>query len=167
MPPELEPAVRWLQDRATERGYRGVPLVGLALAGCGEAIGTARVGAMRRSAHAHTDADDALQGWICVAGHSMSRLVSPSGLPTALFRHEFAHLLAPRDNGHGPAWRRAVADLGAPGEARAAAARSADRKRRREEGSWGWSDGAGGTVFGSYDDYRAAMRARRSATRAG
>lgn len=130
MPDDLLPAVQWLLNRALERGYAPADrLAGISIGGCVDAHGTTRTGAMRRRAHAHIEGFDHV-GWICVAAHGTAGLVTSTGLPSVLLRHEYAHLLAPRDTGHGQAWRRAVTALGAPGEAKAAAARSIDRKAR-------------------------------------
>lgn len=87
--------------------------VGISIGGCVDAIGTGRLGAFRRMAHAHAHARDRNVGWICI--RSSRRVLAPSGGPSRLLIHEFAHLVAP--DGHGPRWRLAVAALGAPSEA--------------------------------------------------
>jgi hypothetical protein len=134
----LAEPLAWLEQRATERGYKPARLAGVSVGGCADAHGTSRVGAMRRSAHAHTDPRDPLQGWLCFKAYGAEHLRTGLGLPSSLLRHEYAHLLAPRA-GHGLAWRRAVAALGAPAEARAAENRAAGRAERRPA-TWYWPD---------------------------
>lgn len=128
---EIAPALDWLRERAAERGYQPVEPAGVSLGGCASAHRTTWTGAMRRSAHAHTDPADPQAGWLCFKAYRVDVIVGPSGLPTVLARHEYAHLLAPRDNGHGPAWRRAVTALGSPSEAERAERRSSERRARR------------------------------------
>jgi hypothetical protein len=128
---DVERAFDWLVERATARDYVDrLPLAGISVGGCVDAHGTDRQGAMRRQAHTHVGQDDPNRGWICVLATRSDRLVSATGLPTALFRHEYAHLLAPTDLGHGQRWRAAVTALGAPGEAKRAERRSAHRRAR-------------------------------------
>lgn len=46
-------AVAALAMRAVAAGFRDVPVAGISVGGCAEAIGTPRRGAFRRRAHAH------------------------------------------------------------------------------------------------------------------
>lgn len=113
---EVAAPLAWLAERARERGYQPAALAGISVGGCVDAHGTSRVGAMRRSAHAHNHAGDPHEGWLCFKAFGREHLRTGSGLPSALLRHEYAHLLG-RD-GHGIRWRRAVTALGAPAEAK-------------------------------------------------
>lgn len=106
-----------LMERATATGLRAVPVAGISVGGCVEAIGTPRRGAFRSQAHAHNHRRDPLSGWICFLSTKPERLVTPSGRPSALLAHEYAHLLAP-GSGHGDRWRRAITALGYPAQAR-------------------------------------------------
>lgn len=128
-------ALAWLAERAVERGYPEPHLEGVSLGGCASAHRTAWLGAMRRSAHAHSDPRDPLVGWLCFKADRVDVIESVTG-PTVLARHEYAHLLAPRDHGHGQAWRRAVIALGAPAEATRYEKAAAARKARRESTVW-------------------------------
>lgn len=110
-------ALAALIERATAAALRAVPVTGISVGGCAEAIGTPRRGAFRRRAHAHNDRRDPLFGWICFLSTKPGRLVTPSGRPSALLAHEYAHLLAP-GSGHGERWRRAVTVLGFRAQAR-------------------------------------------------
>ncbi|MCA9830247.1 MAG: hypothetical protein KC495_07245 [Dehalococcoidia bacterium] len=93
-------ALAALMERATANGLRVVPVAGISIGGCAEAIGTPRRGAFRRQAHAHNHRPDPLFGWICFLSTKPGRLITPSGRPSALLAHEYAHLLAP-GSGHG------------------------------------------------------------------
>lgn len=110
-------ALEALRQRAEQFGYRTPDLRGISLGGCVEAVGTKRAGAFRRRAHCHPHGRNAgpFDGWICVLSPNIRRLVTPTGRPTALFAHEYAHLLA--SDGHGPRWQKAVAAIGHPNEA--------------------------------------------------
>jgi hypothetical protein len=110
-------ALAVLMERTTANGLRVVPVAGISVGGCVEAIGTPRQGAFRARAHAHNHRRDPLFGWICFLGAKPGRLVTPSGRPSALLAHEYAHLLAP-GSGHGERWRRAVTAIGYPAQAR-------------------------------------------------
>ena len=110
-------ALEALEAKVLKAGHAYHPVAGISVGGCCRAIGTPRMGAFRRQAHAHNDKRDSRYGWICVLSASPSRLVSATGRPTALFAHEYAHLLTP-GTGHGPAWKKAVASLGHPAEAK-------------------------------------------------
>ena len=112
--PAISQALDVLRERGVEAGYKS-PDVIVSLGGCIEACGTARKGAFRRRAHAHSDSRDLYRWTICVLSGDESRLVTATGRPTALFCHEYAHLLTPSD-WHGERWGRAVAALGAPNE---------------------------------------------------
>lgn len=116
-PSAYQEALATLMARAAAAGLRAVPVTGVSVGGCAEAIGTSRRGAFRRRAHAHNNRRDPLFGWICFLSAQPERLVTPSGRPSALLAHEYAHLLAP-GSGHGERWRRAVTDLGYPAQAR-------------------------------------------------
>lgn len=111
-------AVAALAMRAVAAGFRDVSVAGISLGGCAEAIGTTRRGAFRRRAHAHNHPRDPLFGWICILSTRAGRLLTPTGRPSALFAHEYAHLLAP-NSGHGERWRIAVTALGHPAQAKA------------------------------------------------
>lgn len=111
-------AVAALMARAVAAGIHAVSVAGISLRGCAEAIGTPRRGAFRRRAHAHNHPRDPLFGWICVLSTRAGRLLTPTGRPSALLAHEYAHLLAP-NSGHGERWRNAVTALGHPAQAKA------------------------------------------------
>ncbi len=111
-------AIAVLAKKAAAVGIRAVPVAGISLGGCAEAIGTARRGAFRRRAHAHNHLRDPRFGWICILSTKAGRLITPTGRPSALLAHEYAHLLAP-NSGHGERWRAAVTALGHPAEVRA------------------------------------------------
>lgn len=117
-PDIYQSAVAALMARAMAAGIRAVPMAGISVGGCAEAIGTPRRGAFRRRAHAHNHPRDPLFGWICILSTRAGRVVTPIGRPSALLAHEYAHLLAP-NSGHGERWRAAVAALGHPAEAKA------------------------------------------------
>lgn len=116
-PPVYQEALAILVERAAAAGLGAVPVAGVSVGGCAEAMGTSRQGAFRRRAHAHNDRRDRYFGWLCFLSAKPGRLVTPSGRPTALLSHEYAHLLAP-GSGHGERWRRAVTALGYPAQAR-------------------------------------------------
>lgn len=82
----------------------------------------------RRQAHAHNSARDPHKGWICI--RSARRVWTLSGQPSRLLLHEYAHILTP-SAGHGPAWQKRVAELGAPSEARRFLKIQAARKAAR------------------------------------
>ena len=111
-------AVMVLGTKAAAAGILAVPVAGISVGGCAEAIGTARRGAFRRRAHAHNHPRDPRCGWICILSTRAGRVVTPTGRPSALLAHEYAHLLAP-NSGHGERWRAAVTALGHPAEAKA------------------------------------------------
>ncbi|MBE7518330.1 MAG: hypothetical protein HS107_03705 [Thermoflexaceae bacterium] len=111
-------AVAALGAKAGAAGFRDVPVAGISVGGCAESIGTPRRGAFRRRAHAHNHPRDPLFGWICILSTSAGRLLTPTGRPSALLAHEYAHLLAP-NSGHGERWRTVVTTLGHPAEAEA------------------------------------------------
>lgn len=109
-------AVAALMARAVAAGIHSVS--GISVGGCAEAIGTPRRGAFRRRAHAHNHPRDPLYGWICILSTRAGRLLTPTGRPSALLAHEYAHLLAP-NSGHGERWRTAVTALGHSAQAKA------------------------------------------------
>lgn len=111
-------ALAALVAKAAAAGIHAVPVAGISVGGCAEAIGTPRRGAFRRRAHAHNHPRDPLFGWICILSTRAGRLITPTGRPSALLAHEYAHLLAP-NSGHGERWRTAVTALGHPAQARA------------------------------------------------
>ena len=119
----------WLMTRASERGYAPPVVLGISTGGCREAHGTPRQGAMRRSAHAHCDPADEHRGWLCFKAYGREHLRTGSGLPSVILRHEYAHLMA--SDGHGARWQRAVAALGAPGEAKRHLVYAAAMRARR------------------------------------
>ena len=125
----VDSAVAALDARALAQGLRAARLAGISVGGCARAIGTARPGAFRRQAHAHVSPRDPLRGWICLLSGKAGRLVTPTGRPTTLLVHEYAHLVS--SDGHGPRWQRAVALLGAPAEAKRVARRAESRPRKR------------------------------------
>ena len=110
-------AVMVLGTKAAAAGILAVPVAGISVGGCADAIGTPRRGAFRRRAHAHNHPRDPCFGWICILSTRPGRVVTPTGRPSALLAHEYAHLLAP-NSGHGERWRAAVTALGHPAEAR-------------------------------------------------
>lgn len=111
-------ALTILEARARDAGY-ATPPIRVSLGGCCTAIGTDRSGAFRRRAHAHnyTRKDPEHYGWICVLSPNLARLVTPTGRPTALFAHEYAHIVA-ANTGHTERWRKTVVALGFPSEAK-------------------------------------------------
>ena len=109
-------AIAALATKAAAAGIRAGPVAGISVGGCADAIGTPRRGAFRRRAHAHNHRRDPCFGWICILSTSPARVVTPTGRPSALLAHEYAHLLAP-NSGHGERWRAAVTALGHPAEA--------------------------------------------------
>lgn len=111
-------AIAALATKAAAAGIRAVPVAGISVGGCADAIGTPRRGAFRRRAHAHNHPRDPRFGWICILSTRAGRVVTPTGRPSALLAHEYAHLLAP-NSGHGERWRAAVTALGHPAEAKA------------------------------------------------
>ncbi|MGE0600658.1 MAG: hypothetical protein AB7J35_05190 [Dehalococcoidia bacterium] len=117
-PDTYRAAIAALATKATAAGIRAVPVAGISIGGCAEAIGTPRRGAFRRRAHAHNHSRDPRFGWICILSARAGRVVTPTGRPSALLAHEYAHLLAP-NSGHGERWRAAVTALGHPAAARA------------------------------------------------
>jgi hypothetical protein len=123
--PVVDQAVATLVDRATGAYRRGPfrPVHGVSLGGCVDAHGTTRVGAMRRSAHAHTSGRHL--GWICVKSAKVSKLVTPGGLATTLLAHEWAHIAL--NTGHSAAWRSLMTAIGHAREANRYAVRAARR----------------------------------------
>ena len=119
-------ALEALYERAADAGLRPMPVAGVSLGGCCEAIGTERRGAFRRKAHAHTAATDPHRDWICILSDKESRAVTATGRATALLIHEYAHIVT--HSGHTAAWGKAVAALGAPNEAK--------RYRARHRHAW-------------------------------
>ncbi len=117
-PDVYQAAVADLGTKAVAAGLPAAPVVGISVGGCAEAIGTPRRGAFRRRAHAHNHLRDPRFGWICILSTKAGRLITPTGRPSALLAHEYAHLLAP-NSGHGERWRAAVTALGHLAAARA------------------------------------------------
>lgn len=130
----VQRAIDALDARARQNNPRHQPatVLGISVGGCVRAHDTERVGAMRYAAHAHCDRRDVNRGWICVKGYRLDRLIGVTGKAKAILAHEYAHLLAPSDHGHGAAFRRAVTSLGHPAEARRYEEYSAQRKADRE-----------------------------------
>jgi len=110
-------AIAALATKAAAAGIRAVPMAGISVGGCADAIGMPRRGAFRRRAHAHNHPRDPCFGWICILSTRPGRVVTSIGRPSALLAHEYAHLLAP-NSGHRQRWRAAVTALGHPAEAR-------------------------------------------------
>lgn len=109
------PVVDRAVDALIERGGIDRRPAGISMGGCVRAFGTDRVGAMRRSAHAHTGRDD-FRGWLCFKSTKPERLTTAVGRPTRLFAHEWAHIAV--WDGHGRRWRALMARLGHPAEAK-------------------------------------------------
>jgi len=65
-------------------------------------------------AHAHNRSDDEWFGWICIA--DPANVITSAGNPTAVLKHEIAHLYCPDEN-HSKNWKMVVTLLGAPKEA--------------------------------------------------
>lgn len=105
-----------LPDKPTY-GFNRVPdempeIEGLFIGGCVQrGVGSS----FRRQAHAHNHPDDETYGWVCV--RSPKRVLTPSGKPSALMYHEYAHILTPKQ-GHTIKWAKTLANLGHPAEAR-------------------------------------------------
>ena len=122
MPPIMVPA-------AWEAVCKGIFVGGCVRRGDGSSF--------RASAHAHTDKRDGEnQYWICV--RSKHKVFTPSGKPSTLLLHEYAHLLAPSDHGHGKAWRKACVKLGIPAEAARYEKRAEERRQERLADRWAW-----------------------------
>jgi hypothetical protein len=109
--PEVRHAIALMVWRS---GIERFP-AGISLGGCVTAHGTDRVGAMRRSAHAHTGRSD-YRGWLCFKSTKPERLVTATGRPTMLFAHEWAHVAVLA--GHTRSWRALMTRLGHPSEAK-------------------------------------------------
>ena len=86
-------------------------VVGIFVGGCVE---RGEGSSFRRRAHAHNTRGTRHFGWICI--RSARRVLAPSGNPSTLLLHEYAHILAP-NHGHDEAWRKAITALGRPAEA--------------------------------------------------
>jgi hypothetical protein len=119
------------------KGYDIERVAGISLGGCCDAFGTDRTGAMRRSGHAHTDVRSEWRGWICIKSGKPEKIVTASGRASTLLIHEVAHIVTWA--GHTVRWRKAVADLGAPGEAKRYEA-SAKARKARPPATWYWHD---------------------------
>jgi hypothetical protein len=104
----LDRAIAHLQQRSQITVTRAH--VRVSLGGCAVAHGTDRVGAMRRSAHAHTSKNDALRGWLCFKSNKPEVLTTPAGLPSRLLAHEWAHVAVMA--GHTKKWRALMTLLG-------------------------------------------------------
>lgn len=87
-------------------------LAGIFIGGC---VQRGPGSSFRRRAHAHNRRGDAFFGWVCI--RSARRLLAPSGKPSTLLLHEYAHILTP-NHGHDEAWRAAITALGRPAEAK-------------------------------------------------
>lgn len=111
----LESAISWMESRALRVMDPRLRIDAIIVGGCGEALGTDRIGAMRRSAHAHTARTDQQRGWICLKGTNERRLLTPSGRPTVLLWHEFAHVWTA--SGHTDRWRALLIGVGQRAEA--------------------------------------------------
>ena len=111
-------AVAALMARAVAAGTPALPLARVSGGGGARANRPPRRGAFRRRAHAHNHPRDPLFGWICILSTRAGRRLTPTGRPSALLAHEYAHLLAP-NSGHGERWRIAITALGHPAQASA------------------------------------------------
>lgn len=112
-PTDVDIAIESMEARAERAGLPSIhPVVGIALGGCVEAVGTERKGAMRRKAHAHTSPHDAWRGWLCFLSSNPSRVLTSSGAPTRLLWHEWAHIHA--NAGHTERFRALLRAVGQP-----------------------------------------------------
>ena len=64
-------------------------------------------------AHAHNEKGSDWEGWICVM--RPEDVLTPTGKPSKMLLHEYAHLLVPNE-GHSRKWKREVTKLGAGSE---------------------------------------------------
>lgn len=98
-------------------GYCLLGIAGIFVGGCVErGVGSS----FRASAHAHNHTNDKDYGWICI--RSQKRVLTPSGQPSTLLLHEYAHILTP-NQGHTAKWRECLTKLGRPAEAQRYVAR--------------------------------------------
>jgi hypothetical protein len=84
---------------------KGWPVQGIYTGGC---IERGEGSSFRAMAHTHTT--DAWAGWICV--RSERRLLTPSGEPSRILRHEVAHVLAPKASHGSAAFIKALDQVG-------------------------------------------------------
>lgn len=103
------PVIVDVLSRARVAGYDPQRVTGVSIYGCVDAHGTDRLGAMRRSAHAHTSPRSLTRGTFCIKGGT-------GRMTHRLLAHEIAHLLVMA--GHTKAWRECVTALGHPAEAK-------------------------------------------------
>ena len=66
-------------------------------------------------AHAHNTIEDEWFGWVCVA--DPYNVITASGQPTVLLKHEIAHILC-KNSGHDKKWRLVLTNMGAESEAK-------------------------------------------------
>ena len=66
-------------------------------------------------AHSHNNLNDEWFGWICIA--DPSNVITATGNPTAILKHEIAHLYCPNEH-HSKKWKATVTLLGAPEQAK-------------------------------------------------
>jgi len=101
--------------KAEEFGFSRRVCRGVFVGSCVRGHGRDAVSTRSVDAHAHNWRGDDFYGWICVS--SERRLFTPTGAPTRVMWHEYAHLLVP-DANHGRRWRKVMSELGWPSEAR-------------------------------------------------
>lgn len=84
---------------------KGWPVAGVFIGGCQRrGVGSS----FHAAAHTHTKTEPV--GWICI--RSPKRVLSPSGEPSRLLRHEVAHVLAPKASHGTRAFIAALAQVG-------------------------------------------------------
>lgn len=86
---------------------QGWPVAGVYAGGCVE---RGEGSSFRALAHTHTAEGDPFLGWICI--RAPRRLLTPSGAPSRILRHEVAHVLAPHATHGSAAFIRALEAVG-------------------------------------------------------
>jgi len=122
-------------------------LKGLFVGGC---VARGDGSSFRARAHAHTLPSD-YKGWVCVrAAH---RVLTPSGRPSRLMWHEYAHITT--GHGHDAVWRERITEYGFPAEAHRYI------RKKRPPLVWYWYDPATGErQTGAHREMVAALRGR-------
>lgn len=97
-------------------GFDPVVCWGVHVGGCVEMDNDEVYKQLDIEAHAHTrmGPNSRWKGWICVI--RPSNVFTKTGRPSRLLLHEYGHLICGNREGHGPAWRRVVTELGAASE---------------------------------------------------
>lgn len=123
-------------------------IVGLFVGGC---IRRGDGSSFRHRAHAHVSKADEWRGWVCV--RSPKRLSTPSGRPSRLMWHEYAHITT--GHGHDAIWRARITEYGFPAEAK--------RYIRpvRQPFVYVWWDPSGTRYEGTHREMVAAQRGAR------